>query len=48
MLFVSMYVKLVDVDVRHMSFIFVPVRVLDLGPVSRTSRELFGPEKLVV
>lgn len=32
MLFVSMYVKLVVVDVRHMSFIFIAVCVLDLVP----------------
>ena len=32
MLFVSMYIKLVVVDVRHMSFIFIPVCVFDLVP----------------
>ena len=30
MLFVSMYVKFVVVDVRHTSFISIPVCVLDL------------------
>ena len=32
MLFVSMYVKFVVVDIRHMSFIFIAVCALDLVP----------------
>ena len=44
MLFVSMYVKLVVVDVRHMSFIFIPVCVLDLV-LNLLNNDIVPPEE---
>ena len=44
MLFVSMYVKFVVVDIRHMSFIFIPVCVLDLVP-NLLNNDIVPPEE---